>query len=195
MTMPGSGNARRSRMLRMGLIFGAFIAISLVSGLFQDDDENESATNTVDELEEEIEVSQRAPEVSSMGEQVMVSGLSYDVTHASVSDSLPTAGLSEQPQEEYLLITMYVTNSSNEPRTELKGIDFTLTDSENHTFNVIETLSPYFGESWSTLQPGITGYRGLVFQIPADSELEYKLLVGDVNIVPLGAGNNFDVME
>ncbi len=194
--MPGSGSARKSRMLRMGVIFGAFIAISLVSGLFQDDDdENESATNTVDELEEEIEVSQRAPEVSSMGEQVMVSGLSYDVTHASVSDSLPTAGLSEQPKEEYLLITMYVTNSSNEPRTELKEFDFTLTDSENRKFNVIKALSPYFGESWSTLQPGITGYRGLVFQIPVDSELEYNLLVGDDNIVPLGAGNNFVVME
>ncbi|MFQ5940378.1 MAG: DUF4352 domain-containing protein [Nitrososphaerales archaeon] len=175
------------RFVRIGIFFALFMAIGIASSMFQQNNE-EDTTEIESNRGPENRVPRPVIEQSTIGEPLMVSGLSYQVTNARVSDSLPAAGLWEQPEEEYMLISMYVENLSKEPKSELKMSDFILTDSEDRRFIAIKPLSLIFGESWDTLQPGLGGYRGLVFQIPFDSELEYNLVVGDNKIVQLGMG-------
>ena len=176
---------------RIAIIFGVFIVISIISSNLRGNDEEETEIENIQE--EEVEVI--PPEVFAIREPIMVSGLTYDVTDVSVSDSWPTIGLSEETQGEYMLVAMYVKNLSKEPRSELTESDFTLEDSEDRKFRVIQSTSLTFGESWSTLQPGLGGYRGVVFQIPFNSELEYKLLIEDNKSVQLGMGKDLNIVK
>ncbi len=182
------------RFARIGIIFVAFIIITIAGSMFRENIEQDIEKEN--NLEQKNRIFQPpAVEKFSIGEPVMVSGLSYNITNASVSDSLPAANLWEEPQEDYMLITMFVENLSKEPKSELKKSDFTLVDSEDRKFVAIKSLSLFFGESWGTLQPGLGGYRGVVFQIPFDGELEYKLLVGGNKIAQLGMGKDLNIVE
>ncbi|MBE44285.1 MAG: hypothetical protein CMO16_03785 [Thaumarchaeota archaeon] len=177
------------RAVRMGIIFAAFIAISIAANMLGDNDEE--GEDNISEQEAILP----SVEETSIGEPIIISGLYYNVTNVSISDSLPVAGLEEQPQREYMLITMFVENFNLEPTLELSKSDFILVDSDNHKFTAIKSLSLYFDEAWGTLQPGLSGYRGVVFQIPFNRDLGYELLVGDYKIIQLGMGNDLNIMD
>lgn len=181
------------RAVRMGIIFAAFIAISIAANMLGDNDE-EGEREGEDNISEQ-EAILPSVEKTSIGEPIIISGLYYNVTNVSISDSLPVAGLEEQPQREYMLITMFVENFNLEPTLELSKSDFTLVDSDNRKFAAIKSLSLYFDEAWDTLQPGLSGYRGVVFQIPFNRDLGYELLVGDYKIIQLGMGNDLNIMD
>ena len=181
------------RAVRMGIIFAAFIAISIAANMLGDNDE-EGEGEGEDNISEQ-EAILPSVEETSIGEPIIISGLYYNVTNVSISDSLPVAGLEEQPQREYMLITMFVENFNLEPTLELSKSDFTLVDSDNHKFAAIKSLSLYFDEAWGTLQPGLSGYRGVIFQIPFNRDLGYELLVGDYKIIQLGMGNDLNIMD
>ena len=144
--------------------------------------------------------------VVSIGETVVLDETAYMVQAVEKSDR----SVQGRPNATGMLIAVFLQIENKELMTtdDLDMDMFTLTDSKDRVFTVVDESAKdnWRGISWVDLQPNIPNPAYVVFEVPFDPELSYRLAIrpydaykwydgDDLRFINLGSGSSFDRVE